>query len=164
VIYRPQFAYTTPNGCRDLDFTYFFDGSNTPLLNQDISGLTVPYIPLILDQDCPFYWRGWKVNANRFANNGDPSTYQIPNIGVRWEDPYNNFLSDDYVPAAMYAFPSNPWSINSAQLTGAPVPISEIYCPPGSVVTLYLKAGTLGETPQYPSVCLYGVKRYKECQ
>jgi hypothetical protein len=164
MIYRPQFPYATPPGCRDVDFVYFFDGSNTPLLNQDISGLTIPYIPLVLDQDTPFFWRGWKVNANRFTNGGAPGNYQLPNFGVRWEDPYNNFLSDDYVPATMYGFPSNPWQVNNALLTGPPVPISEIYCPPGAVVTLYLKAGTLSPTSQFASVSLHGVKRYKECQ
>ena len=60
--YRPQFAYATPPGCRDEDFVYYFDGSNVPLLAQNIGpGMEIDYIPLPLDQDAPFYWRGWKV-------------------------------------------------------------------------------------------------------
>jgi hypothetical protein len=60
--YRPQFAYPTSRGCRDEDFVYYFDGSNVPLLANGLAaGVEIDYIPLPLDQDAPFYWRGWKV-------------------------------------------------------------------------------------------------------
>jgi hypothetical protein len=93
MIYRPQFAYATPPGCRDIDYVYYFDGSNTPLLNQNVSGLTIPNIPLVLEQDAPFYWRGIKVNALRETNGGVPDSYEIPDLKVRFEDHLNNKLS-----------------------------------------------------------------------
>ena len=59
---RDRFPYATPQGCRDEDFVYYFDGSNVPLLLTNLGpGAEIDYIPLPLDQDAPFYWRGWKV-------------------------------------------------------------------------------------------------------
>lgn len=166
MIYRPQFAYETPPGCRDVDYVYFFDGSNVELLNQSISGKTIENIPLTLEQDAPFYWRGIKVNADRETNSGVPDAYIIPPVSVkcRFEDWAYNKLSDDYVNATQYGFPSNPWAISRAQLTGPPVPIAEIYCPPGSVQWFFVKAGTLSSPDaHFISISLYGVKRFKEC-
>jgi hypothetical protein len=167
MIYRPHFPYATPIGCRDLDFTYYFDGSNTPQLNQNVSGLEIPNIPLTLEQDAPFMWRGFKVNADRELSGGTaPDTYVAPNWQVRFEDWAFNKLQDDYIAAVLTGFPQNPWSINRAKLTGPPVPFPcEIYCPPGSVQWFFLKAGSLsGGDSHFASVCLYGVKRYKECE
>jgi hypothetical protein len=168
MIYRPQFAYATPPGCRDVDFVYNFDGSNTPLLNQDFDGLDLSNpsggIPLVLEQDVPFYWRGIKVGALRKQISGVPSSYQFPDMDVRFKDCYENFLSDDMVPATEYGFPQNPLSFNNSLLTGTPVPLEgEIYCPPGGTLWLYLKVASLGTGEFYPAVALYGVKRFKEC-
>lgn len=163
-IYRPQFAYASPEGCRDEDYVYFFDASNTPLLNQNVSGLNIPFIPLVLDQDTAFYWRGFKVGAIRELSGGEPVLYDFPNFSLKLRDCYQNDLSDDLVPACLYGFPSNPLSFNSALLTGAPVPLDpEIYCPPGGVITLFLSVPTLAAGTWLPSISLYGVKRYKEC-
>jgi hypothetical protein len=170
MIYRPQFAYPTPPGCRDIDYVYFFDGSNTPLLNQDFSGrdLSVPAsgVPLTLEQDVPFFWRGVKVGALRVTVSGAPSLYEYPDMTVRFKDPYENFLSTDPLPAVNYGFPSNPWAFNDSKLTGAPVPLEgEIYCPPGSVVWFYLSVHNFQSLNgrYFPQVALYGVKRYKDC-
>ena len=46
MIYRAQFCYPTPPGCRDEDFVYYFDGSNTPMLNQDVQGSDPEQHPL----------------------------------------------------------------------------------------------------------------------
>lgn len=180
MIYRPQFACLTPPGCRDLDFVYYFDGSNTPNLNQNISGLVIPYIPLVLDQDAPFFWRGIKLGADRETNSGTlaPDPYAIPNWSVQFRDCYDNPLSDDYVPATQYGFPSNPWTINNAKLTGPPALLEcssydpenpeytgwGIYCPPGGTIQLFINVPALsGGDNHFLSVALMGVKRYKEC-
>ena len=159
MIYRPQFAYSTPAGCRDEDFIYFFDGSNTPVLNQDIGGKVIGNIPLVLQQDAPFYWRGIKVGMR------DPDTplYEIPNIAIQFQDCYQNNLSDDLVPAVHFGFPQNPLAFNSEMLTGPPFVLEpEIYCPPGGYLLLFLDAASADTTILF-QVSLYGVKRFKEC-
>ena len=166
-MYRPQFAYATPEGCRDDEFTYSFDGSNTPLLNQDISGLTLRNIPLVLEQDAPFFWRGIKVGLMGQRVGGEPGTpaaYQFPDLAMKFQDCYQNDLSDGFIPATQYGFPSNPVSFLGSLLTGAPTPLDpEIYCPPGGYILLGIQAPTLN-IPSFLVVTLYGVKRFKECK
>lgn len=174
-MYRPQFAYATPLGCRDEDFTYHFDGSNTPLLNQNISGKTIDNIPLVLEQDAPFYWRAWKVTMRenqRITESTPLVQYVAPNFYVRLRDCYQNDLQDTWVPASECGFPQNPLTINSSMLTGPPVPLEpEIYCPRGGVILAFLQAPLLVTPPVSPgdfdnflvSFTLYGVKRFKEC-
>jgi hypothetical protein len=155
-MYRPQFAYSTLPGCKDEDFVYFFDGSNTPFLNQSVSGLSIPYIPLILDQDAPFYWRGLKIDMR--TTDAVP-----PNVNVKLRDCYQNDLSDGLVPATQYGFPQNPVTFNGQNYTGAPAPLEpEIYCPRGGVILFFLEAPTLSN-PSYLSVTLFGVKRFTGC-
>jgi len=169
MIYRPQFAYVTPPGCRDVDFIYYFDGSNTPALNQNFAtGLdySAPTggIPLTLEQDVPFFWRGLKVSLRATLTNGDPDAYGEPNFTMRLMDNYFNFLSDDMVPAEQYGFPMNPLVFNGQLLTGNPVPLEpEIYCPPGGVLWLFLKFPVTADIDYFPELALYGVKRFKEC-
>ena len=156
MMYRPQFAYSTLPGCKDEDFVYFFDGSNTPFLNQSVSALSIPYIPLILDQDAPFYWRGIKLDMR--------TTGAVPpNVNVKLRDCYQNDLSDGLVPATQYGFPQNPVTFNGQNYTGAPVPLEpEIYCPRGGVILFFLEVPTLAN-PSYLSVTLFGVKRFTGC-
>ena len=156
MMYRPQFAYSTLPGCKDEDFVYFFDGSNTPFLNQSVSALSIPYIPLILDQDAPFYWRGIKIDMR--------TTGAVPpNVNVKLRDCYQNDLSDGLVPATQYGFPQNPVTFNGHNYTGAPVPLEpEIYCPRGGVILFFFEAPTLAN-PSYLSVTLFGVKRFTGC-
>lgn len=156
MMYRPQFAYSTLPGCKDEDFVYFFDGSNTPFLNQSVSALSIPYIPLILDQDAPFYWRGIKIDMR--------TTGAVhPNVNVKLRDCYQNDLSDGLVPATQYGFPQNPVTFNGQNYTGAPVPLEpEIYCPRGGVILFFFEAPTLANS-SYLSVTLFGVKRFTGC-
>jgi len=168
-LYRPQFAYQTPDGCREEDFIYVFDGTNTPALNQNLNNVNFAppnAIPLNLDQDVPFLWRGIKIGPMRETTSGTPVAYLLPNISVQFRDPYNNDLSIGLVPATHYGFPQNPVTYNSGLYGGNPVPIDEIYCPPGGVVQLFLSAGALGSLPLqfFLSVSLHGVKRYRECK
>ena len=165
--YRPQFAYSTPAGCRDVPFTYTFDASNTPYLASDINGLTIPYIQLPMEQDAPFYWRGLKLGALRVIIGGVTSSYALPNYSVYFRDPYDNDLQDTYTPASLFGWPSNPQIVQGGMLSGPPVPMeSEVYCPPGGVVQAFLQVATLtagGGQTYSTSFSFYGVKRYKEC-
>lgn len=168
-MYRPQFAYPTPPGCRDEDFVYYFDGSNVPLLANGITaGGLIEYIPLTLEQDAPFYLRGWKVAIrNKLTSGCPPSTvwsYRLPDLGVRLRDCYQNDLMDNYVPATQGAFPENPVSFYGSMLTGPPTPLeSEVYCPRGGVLQVFLLGGSSLTGTSYPLIALFGVKRYKEC-
>jgi len=159
-MYRPQFAYSTPPGCRDEEFVYYFDGSNTPMLATDVSpGLVIEHIPLVLQQDAPFYWRGVKVDL-RTGGGGGPTQ---PNISIRFRDCYQNDLMDNYIPATQWGFPQNPVTFNSGDYTGAPTPLeSEIYCPRGGYIEFFINAPVLAH-PSYVFVSLFGVKRFKEC-
>jgi hypothetical protein len=165
-MYRPQFAYNTPAGCRDIPFVYTFDASNTPYLAADINGLTLDYIGLALEQDAPFYWRATQLGPLRIIVAGVTSSYALPNYGVYFRDPYDNDLADTHVGAVRGWFPG-AMSISSAWLTGLPVPLeSEIYCPPGGVINAFLKVPALdasGGKSYSTSFNFYGVKRYREC-
>lgn len=165
-MYRPQFPYVTESGCRYEDFVYYFDGSNVPMLNTSISGKRIENIPLPLEQDAPFLWRGVKVGATRVLSSGVPSAYLSPNFNVRLRDCYDNDLSDDYVPATQYGFAENPLTFSSSLLTGPPAVLEpEIYCPPGGVIIAFLNCPTaLGELSYFASFALFGVKRVKECR
>jgi hypothetical protein len=167
-MYRPQFPYSTPAGCRDVPFVYTFDASNTPYLAADINGKDISFIPLPLDQDVPFYWRATKLGPLRIIIAGVTSSYALPNYGVYFRDPYDNDLADGHVGAVRGFFSQNPLSFNSALLSGPPVTLeSEIYCPPGGVITAFLKVPTLtsgGGQSYSTSFNFFGVKRFKECE
>ena len=167
-MFRPQFAYSTPDGCDDQDFVYTFDGSNTPQLFTDISGKTISNIPLLLQRDAPFYWRGIKLatlvsTSGPNGSAGGITSYSFPNVNVKFQDPYLNDLSDGLVPATQYAFPQNPLNFNNSLLTGPPYVLDpEIYCPAGGYILFFLQAPVLS-SPTLLSVTLYGVKRIKGC-
>lgn len=167
-MHRPQFAYPAADGCRDEEFTYFFDGSNTPMLYTDISGKRIDDIPLMLERDAPFFWRGIKLAAVESAGGpngtiGGVTGFAIPNVSVLFRDPYHNDLSDGLVPAVHYGFPSNPVAYGNALYTGVPFLLDpEIYCPPGGYILLFLEAPVLS-SPTLLEVTLYGVKRFKGC-
>lgn len=160
-MYRPQFPYPTPEGCRDEEFVYFFDGDNTPLLNQSVAGQQILNIPLVLQQDASFFWRGIKLGLYDSLI----SAYAFPNVDVQFQDCYQNMLSDDFVPASHYGFPMNPLSFNSSLLTGPPFILEpEIYCPPGGYILLFLQAPLINPVhTSFLNVSLYGVKRFKGC-
>jgi hypothetical protein len=165
--YRPQFAYSTPPGCKDVSFVYTFDASNTPWLAQDINGDTIDYMGLPLEQDAPFFWRGIKLGPLRVIIGGVTNSYALPNYGVYFRDCYDNDIADSRVGAVRGWFPMNPLAIGSSLLTGPPCPLeSEIYCPPGGVIQAFLKVPVLtsgGGQTYSTSFSFYGVKRYREC-
>jgi hypothetical protein len=149
-VYRPQFAYDTPKGFRDEQFHYTFFGFNTPMLVANIAaGAILSNIPLVLQTDAPFLWRGVKVSpaSSAFAN---------PQLNMQFKDAWGNYLSNKLVPAALYMPPVN------ANVGGfAVVPLEpEVRCPAGGIIWLWLQNPT-GSPVAPPQISLYGVKRYR---
>lgn len=124
-MYRPQFAYPTPEGFQDEDFVHYFDQSNTTQLNAALAlaaGATIENIALQLQTDAPFSWRGLKING--------PA-----NFAIRFRDPYGNFLSNDYLPLPLEYSPQET-SVRGSNV----VPFGdEIKCPAGSVIRVDIK-------------------------
>lgn len=144
--YRPQFAYRTPPGYTDQDFSYSFDGNtNTPLLAGNIgTGVFIQNIILPLQPDEVFMWRGWKVQS--YSINFLPIFFQ-------WKDPLGNYLSSAPVPVAHIAEPPG-----TAGYGFQVIPIEpEIPCPAGSNPVCYIQNPTVPLA--LPRVVLYGVKR-----
>lgn len=122
-MYRPQFAYSDPpEGYADEEFSYYFDGTNTPALNGTLTpGQQINNIPLPTQMDADFIWRATLVD--------DPDNM----LGLQFETPWGDFLSDDFVPVSQSyggiagAIPGVPGN--------QPVPLeAEIILPRGSVV------------------------------
>ena len=168
-MYRPQFAYETPPGCRDEEFTYFFDGSNTPMLAQNFNGQTVNNIPLVLQQDAPFYWRGIKIQMAFFESPEGPPVFSHfiapPQTFLKFQDCYQNDLSGGFLRATEYGFGQNPWTIGPDTVpTGPPFLLDpEIYCPAGGYILLSIM-NVLPANIVRLEVALLGIKRFRECE
>lgn len=123
--YRPQFPFKTPPEYQDKDFVHYFDQTNTPQLNNALSlavGATVLGIPLVFEADAPFTWRGIKING--------PS-----NFAVRFRDPYNNYLSDDFVQIPLQDGPQETSIWGSLVVDLEP----QIRCPLGTQILVDIK-------------------------
>ena len=149
MIYRPQFAYRTPKGFRDVEFEHFYDSTTLAAL-APVSGSVSPVysIPLNIDPDAEFRWRGVKID-HLFSLN----------VGLRFRDPYGNYLSDDFVPVWLAFIPPSLTIYTGGQSC---IHEPEIVCPASSVVLLdvcsydtvpWSSRGLL-------SILLTGVKRY----
>lgn len=121
----PQFVYPTPDGFQDQDFVHYYDQLSEALLSSALSlsvGSEIVGIPLTLQNDAPFLWRGVKVNG--------PT-----NFGIRFRDQAGNYLSEDYVPLPLGYAPDL-----QAILGVPPVVLEpEIPCHPGGVVWVDVK-------------------------
>jgi hypothetical protein len=150
VIYRPQFAFPTPDGCRDQEAELFYDTQSNPGLAVAPGDPAKIYnIPLTIDPDAEFLWRGVKFDHVKNAN-----------IGVRFRDPYGRYMSDDFVPIWLcHISPSNTLTMGGQACIHEP----EIVCPAASVVMVdFCSYDTTPWTSGGPSpVMLCGVKRYK---
>jgi hypothetical protein len=147
--FRPQFVFPVPPDCRDEQFHYFFDSLTTPALSGTIPTLgTVDSIPLLLQPDTEFHWRGIKIS-------GDDGS----SLAVMFQDPYGHFLSDTYVPANAYAVPSGIGNLIGSQTVPQE---SAIICPPGGVIWIYLQNPTAGTYTIDIEVTLLGVKRIRD--
>lgn len=152
-MYRPQFAYKTPRGFYDQDFSASFDGNtNTPLLAGTIGGSTfLQNIILPLEPDFMFLWRGWKVQIY--------SATVLP-LYIQFKDPCGNYLSLTQIPSTQWYIPSGVTGFGFQTVPIEP----EIPCPAGSNVTLYIQTPAFGGSVNLPRVVLYGVKRGPELQ
>lgn len=151
MIYRPQFAFMTPRGYQEEQFHYTYDQSNTPYLNTGnlAAGSFVFNIPLNLQADAPFLFRGWEVSGINVSD---------PQISGRLREPGGNYLSDDFVPFDLYAHPAG-----LAVAGNVLVPVEPgIECPAGGTFFLDLKNQTTGSVNlNLVKISLLGVKRRK---
>jgi hypothetical protein len=150
-MYRPQFPYwLTPPAYEDHEFDHYFDSTNTPLLNNTslaAAGI-IQNIPLTLVSDFPFYARAIAV---RGLNGVDPV------VAVQFKDPFENYLSDDYVPLDLYISP-NATATQGGWLSVVIEP--EIRCPRGGCFWLSVKNQTSGSADiTKVRVTISGVKR-----
>jgi len=121
-------------------------------------------LPLTLDPDAPFEWRGVKIN--------NPT---IGNYGLRFKDPYGNYLAasalngnnspvptaNDFVPAWLaFVIPA------PSALAGGPACIFEpqVICPKKGVIFLDIMSfdATPWTTGGPLGIFLCGIKRYDE--
>jgi hypothetical protein len=119
-VYRPQFPFFTPPLYRDKDAVQYFDQVSTPLLNSALNlavGGMILGIPLQLDADAPFTWRGIKVNG--------PA-----NFALKFRDPYGNYLSDDWINIPLEYGPEETSVYGSNVVDIEPA----IACPHASVI------------------------------
>lgn len=121
-----QFPFPDPpEGYAWEEFEYSFDSTNTPALaTQLATGQSLLNIPLALQSDAPFLWRGIQVYF--------PQQF----LGLRFRDAFGRFLSDDFVPSSAY---SSFQSLNGS-LPGIGIVLVEpgLECPKGSVILLDL--------------------------
>lgn len=150
--YRPQFVFAVPAGFRDEQFHYAFSALNTPSLSGTLAaGQEVADIPLLLQSDTEFRWRGVKI----------ASTPAGSSLKARFRDCFGNFLSDEYVPINCYAVGSGL----GGYIGTVPVPLEEeLVCPPGGVVWLGLQNPTAIPVSLAITVSLFGVKRVQELE
>lgn len=154
-MYRPHFAYSTPSGCRDEPFEYFFDSSTMQSVTDPA---LANYFGLLfqLDRDAEFRWRGTKIGIQDAA---------IP-LEVRWKDAFGNYLSDvvsnlqgqlGTVNTALYSVGSG----FGANFGGIAVPWDEeIVCPPGAVIESDWFRPYNSDLVIPTMVTLLGVKRF----
>lgn len=148
-MYRPQFPYPVDRGFYDCDFEHYFDSTNTVLLNNSAlaaSGI-IQNVPLQLQADAPFYLRGIQVKG---VNGADPV------VSVQFKDPFENYLSDDFVPLDLAYAPNGtaPYFLNI-------VVEPEIRCPAGGVLWVNIRNQTGGNQDiTKVRITLSGVKRY----
>lgn len=148
-MYRPQFVYAaTPPQFEDVDFDHYFDYFTVPLLNQKAvaAGALILRIPLTLQSDWPFFLRGIQVKG---PNGTDPV------VEVQFQDPYNNYLSDDFVPLDLTVTP------DFTGLYFLDIPVEpEIRCPQGATLWMNIKNQTSGTADLTKvRVTLSGMKR-----
>lgn len=159
MIYVPQYTAPTPEGFRDVDFDHFYDAlpSSGPYYLPQLA-LTVGdpnpvlNIPLRIDPDAPFIWRGIKIG--------------IHNIGIRLRDPWGNFLCPDNQFVPMFLFSAAAVRQGTGESGPGCVIEPETECPPQSVIYVDLFSfeavpWTLGGPNQ---ILLTGVKRYRQDQ
>lgn len=143
-LYRAQFAYPA-KGFKEETFHYSFDKTNVAALGNAIAGAAlVSDIYLQLQNDYEFTARGIKIQSGTAASQ----------LYLWLKDPFDNYLSQTYVPLSLYATGSG------SQVCGSfIIPLNpEIVCPAGGVFVAYLYNPTAA--PVNPAAfTFFGVKR-----
>jgi hypothetical protein len=163
LIYRPEFAYSTPPGFRDQEFEHFYDTTSTPGFNPATGTQSVLNIPLNIDTDAEFRWRGIRL---KFTDS-DEDLSGIANIGLRWRTPEGAYLSPSsdtspfgFVPVYLaYITPKNDNNVNGGMSC---IIEPEIICPAASVVWLDMFSFDLGVSGYLQFLWLTGVKRFSD--
>jgi hypothetical protein len=140
-MHRPQFAFSTPPECLDEAFSYYFDGFLTTALSLP-AAQTVRGIPLRMQTDQPFLWRGVRIKA---------ATGVVASL--RFVDAFGNRLSDTIQSLDLTFSPSQLTNIGALAIAWEP----ELVCPPGAVILVDANnTGTAGQL----QITLLGDKRY----
>lgn len=146
--YRGQSPYPpAPQGYRDEDFLFIFDGFNTPALAQNLPvARPIENIALALDRDAPFLWRGTRFLTDQ------------PGLGVRFRGPAGDLLTDGYEPIYQSFFPGGFPIVGFGVVPNEP----GIPCPVGAIIILDLANLSLAPIiDPYTAILLMGVKRWK---
>ncbi len=154
-MYRPQNAYPAPpETCDDQRFHYAYDQSNLPRLASGTlaAGAHTGRIPLQMDQDAAFFLRAIQQ--------------QTCGLQLRLETPHGEPLSDsgNSNETINYVFPVLYSETDGAGLV---VMESEVFCPRGGVLNLYLNNPTSAPINMNTVILtLHGIKRYsaESCQ
>jgi hypothetical protein len=141
VIYRPQFAYAPVQGCLPEQFSYTFDSTNVAQLGVAIpANSQVLSIPLVLQPDAPFSWRGFKFDQS--------------SLSMRLQDPWGNFLENDFTLIDLYTAAQGNDAVGALPAVWEP----SIECPAGAVIRISFNNPTSGSvTPG--KITLLGIKR-----
>lgn len=172
MIYVPQYSFPTPEGFRDLDFDHYYDSdpASGPLYLPQLSpgpGDPNPIlnIPLRIDADAPFLWRGIKFEGTPGLGPDASSPTSFANFGVRLRDPWGNYFcpDNDFVPVWLFGYQPQESSLGLGLAPGNTME-PETECPPQSVV--YLDIFSYDTIPWHTGgpgkVWLTGVKRYSD--
>ena len=150
-MYRPQFAYPTPDNCFDQRFHYAYDQSNTPYLTTTLAaGAHTGRIPLQMDQDAPFFFLGLQQAG-------------ISGLQIRLETPHGEPLSDsgNVQETTNYVYPALYSQTDGAALVTLESDAWGIFCPRGGVLNLYLNNPTAAPIDLTGGqLTLHGKKRY----
>lgn len=155
MIYRPHFAYDTPENCTDEAYEYYYDLTSVVSVTIPIGG-TVPSVLLgPIDKDAPFHWRGFRIQSN-----SDPEAIDNLDRGVQFRV-NGELLSDAPINLALYAQGAG----FAGQFQGGQSVVwdEEIVLPPGAVIESTWSAEIAGMTVDvlpYAGVTLWGIKRY----
>ena len=141
MIYRPQFAYPPVPDCLPEQFSYTFDSTNVTQLGIAIpSGSQVLSIPLPLQPDAPFSWRGFKFDQSL--------------LSMRIQDPWGNYLENDFTLVDLYTAAQGNNAVGALPAVWEP----SIECPAGAVIRISLQNNSSG--PVTPGkITLLGIKR-----
>lgn len=158
MIYRPQFAFSTPPGFRDEAFHYSFDSTNVPALGATIpSGGLVANLTFQMQNDAEFILRSIKVTGSGSERGGLTQT-AVSDLALQIKDPFGQYLSASFLPISCYLTGGGEAIVGRMFIPFE----SEIRCPRSGFFEVFLYNPTAGGLLP-PSFTFYGVKRYQEC-